>query len=58
MAFEYFMNMERISIDIAKEHVEKMTDDNMEDDVKSITSEAFNLNCKYNGDTRLFPKRV
>lgn len=33
MAFEYFMNMERISIDIAKEHLEKMTNDNMEDDV-------------------------
>lgn len=33
MAFGYYMNMERIALDIAKEHVENMTDDNMEDDV-------------------------
>ena len=33
MAFGYYMNMERIALDIAKEHVENMTDDNMEDDI-------------------------
>lgn len=33
MAFEYYMNMEKISLDIAKEHIENMTDDNMEDDI-------------------------
>lgn len=33
MAFEYFMNMERIALDIAKEHIDNMTSDNMEDDI-------------------------
>ena len=33
MAFGYYMNMERIALDIAKEHVKNMTDDNMEDDL-------------------------
>lgn len=33
MAFGYYMNMERIALDIAREHIENMTDDNMEDDV-------------------------
>lgn len=33
MAFEYYMNMERIALDIAKEHADNMTDDNMENDV-------------------------
>ncbi|MBO5478690.1 MAG: hypothetical protein J6A04_03125 [Clostridia bacterium] len=33
MAFGYYMNMERIALDIAKEHTENMTNDNMEDDV-------------------------
>lgn len=33
MAWGFFMNMERLSLDIAKEHAQNMTDDNMEDDV-------------------------
>lgn len=33
MAFGYYMNMERIALDIAREHIENMTDDNMEDDI-------------------------
>lgn len=33
MAFRYYMNMERITLDIAKEHIENMTDDNMADDI-------------------------
>lgn len=33
MAFGFFMNMERLALDIAKDHVAKMTNDNMWDDV-------------------------
>lgn len=33
MAFEYYMNMERLSLDIANEHLKNMTNDNMEDDI-------------------------
>ena len=33
MAWGFFMNMERLSLDIAKEHAKNMTNDNMEDDI-------------------------
>lgn len=33
MAFEYYMNMEIISLDIAKEHIENMTEDNIDDNI-------------------------
>ena len=33
MAFGYYMNMERMTLDIAREHLNYMTNDNMLDDV-------------------------
>ena len=33
MAVEYYMNMERLTLDIANEHLKNMTNDNMEDDI-------------------------
>jgi hypothetical protein len=33
MAFGYFMNMEKLSLTIAKKHIIQMTDDNFEDDI-------------------------
>lgn len=45
MAFGFFMNMERISLDIAKGHINYMTNDNMEDDV-FLDQQKLEINIK------------
>lgn len=42
MAFGFYMNMERLSLEIAKEHVQKMTDDNLWDDIFLDDNKLYN----------------
>ncbi len=42
MSFAFYMNMEKLSLIIAKKHIEQMTNDNMEDDISLDKNKLLN----------------